>query len=285
MVDQEAQRRFIQDYIDTMPSLSTSVAKVMELCSRSDTSPNDLNRVISLDPVLAGRVLKLINSAYYSLFNRVTSLTRAVIMLGLNTVKNLALSTAIIRCVNQAKKSKALPIHQFWAHSIGVGVASKLLAVYQGVSPGAREEYFVAGLLHDLGKIPFGDTYGEIITQSLAEGRDLLSMEQAQLGISHLDAGGMIAAKWVLNTSFTEAMALHHHPAQASEEHRRLVALVAIADAFCNTFEIGSAGNHHPDEAGLAEALQVAGLSWPEVVELLRMVDEEISKAEIFLQT
>ena len=112
----------IRLFVDKMPSLSTTVSKVLEICSRPDTVPNDLNRVISLDPVLAGQVLKLINSAYYSLMNKVTSLTRAIIMLGLNTVKNLALSTAIIRSVGQAKKSQALPIREFWAHSIAVGV-------------------------------------------------------------------------------------------------------------------------------------------------------------------
>ena len=139
-----------------MPSLSTTVGKVLEICSRPDTAPNDLNKVISLDPVLTGQVLKLINSAYYSLMNKVTSLTRAIIMLGLNTVKNLALSTAIIRCVGQAKKSKSLPIKDFWAHSISVGVMAKLLAAEQGIPLVEREEYFVAGLLHDLGKVPFG---------------------------------------------------------------------------------------------------------------------------------
>ena len=123
----ERQRRDIEKFIEKMPSLSTTVGKVMEICSRTDASPNELNKVISLDPVLTGQVLKLINSAYYSLVNKVTSLTRAITMLGMNTVKNMALSTAIIRTVAGAKKSKALPTTKFWAHSIGAGVSAKLL--------------------------------------------------------------------------------------------------------------------------------------------------------------
>ena len=86
----EQRFKLVQRYIDKMPSLSTTVTKVLEICNKPNTSPNDLNRVISLDPVLTGQVLKLINSAYYSLPNQITSLTRAIIMLGLNTVKNLA---------------------------------------------------------------------------------------------------------------------------------------------------------------------------------------------------
>ncbi|HIP82374.1 MAG TPA: HDOD domain-containing protein, partial [Desulfocapsa sulfexigens] len=75
-------------FIKRIPSLSTTVGKVVEICSRTDASPNELNKVISLDPVLTGQVLRLINSAYYSLVNKVTSLTRAITMLGMNTVKN-----------------------------------------------------------------------------------------------------------------------------------------------------------------------------------------------------
>ncbi|GAB1484239.1 hypothetical protein MASR2M78_30570 [Treponema sp.] len=79
--------RKIENYIQKMPSLPTTVAKVLEVCNNPRTSPADLNHVISLDPVLVGRVLKLINSAYYGLGQQVTSLVRAIIMLGINTVK------------------------------------------------------------------------------------------------------------------------------------------------------------------------------------------------------
>ena len=82
----------IQAYIARMPSLSTTVIKVLETCNDPRASANDLHRIISFDPVLTARVLKLINSAYYSLGVPITSLTRALVMLGLNTVKNLALS-------------------------------------------------------------------------------------------------------------------------------------------------------------------------------------------------
>ena len=112
MLDPDVQRKQIEKFINRMPSLSTTVGKVMEICSRVDASPNELNKVISLDPVLTGQVLKLINSAYYSLVNKVTSLTRAITMLGLNTVKNMALSTAIIKTVSGAKKIKGASDHQ-----------------------------------------------------------------------------------------------------------------------------------------------------------------------------
>nr|WP_321465521.1 HDOD domain-containing protein [uncultured Desulfobulbus sp.] len=274
----------IRVFVDKMPSLSTTVGKVLEICSRPDTAPNDLNKVISLDPVLTGQVLKLINSAYYSLVNKVTSLTRAIIMLGLNTVKNLALSTAIIRCVGQAKKSKSLPIKDFWAHSIGVGVMAKLLAAEQGVALAEREEFFVAGLLHDLGKVPFGDEYAEVLAQVMMTLQPLNVLERELMDIDHEEVGQMIASKWKLNAVITDAICHHHAPQEAAAENQHLVATVALADFYVCLFDIGYAGNRYPDEAQLQPLLEMCKLDWSSVVGLRDKVDAEITKAEIFLQ-
>jgi len=274
----------IRTVVNKMPSLSTTVSKVLEICSRTDTSPNDLNKVISLDPVLTGQVIKLINSAYYSLLNKVTSLTRAIVMLGLNTVKNLALSTAVIRCVGQINKSKALPNKDFWAHSIGVGVMAKLLAAECGVPPTEREEYFVAGLLHDLGKIPFGNEYIDVLAQAKKEQRPLIHLEKEYLGINHEEVGEMIASTWKFNSMITDAICHHHSPELAAPEHQSLVATVALADFYVCLFDIGYAGNRYPDEEQLATLLELCGLEWSAVVALSTIVDAEIWKAEIFLQ-
>ena len=274
----------IRLFVDKMPSLSTTVSKVLEICSRPDTVPNDLNRVIALDPVLAGQVLKLINSAYYSLMNKVTSLTRAIIMLGLNTVKNLALSTAIIRSVSQAKKSRALPIRAFWAHSIAVGVMAKLLAAGRGLSLAEREEYFVAGLLHDLGKIPIGDEYTEVLARVETAQEPLVTVEQQVLGLDHEEVGAMIATKWKLNAVLTGAICHHHAPELAAAAHRDLVATVALADFYVCLFDIGDAGNRYPDPSRLESLLAQCQLAWDDLVDLAASVEAEIRKAEIFLQ-
>ena len=118
----------LRNYIKTIPSLPTSVTKVLEICNNPSASPADLNHVISLDPVLVGRVLKLINSAYYALGQQVTSLARAIIMLGINTVKNLALSTTVMGSLPSKQASQGLDMEGFWRHSLCVGVSAKLLA-------------------------------------------------------------------------------------------------------------------------------------------------------------
>ncbi len=244
----ERQRREIEKFIEKMPSLSTTVGKVMEICSRTDASPNELNKVISLDPVLAGQVLKLINSAYYSLVNKVTSLTRAITMLGMNTVKNMALSTAIIRTVTGAKKSRALPTTKFWAHSIGVGVSAKLLGEVKGIPVMEREELFIAGLLHDLGKVPFGDDYIEALNIAKFEQLPLYEVELDVMGISHQEVGLMIADKWKLNDVITSCIGTHHEIDKMKGDAYQKVALVALGNMYTNIFDHGYAGDPFPRE-------------------------------------
>lgn len=282
--DRAEQRRKIERFIQKMPSLSTTVGKVLEICSRTDASPNELNKVISLDPVLTGQVLKLINSAYYSLMNKVTSLTRAITMLGMNTVKNMALSTAIIQSVAGSNKSKALPTSRFWVHSIGVGVSAKLLAIAKGVAIQEREEFFIAGLLHDLGKVPFGDEYIHVLSVASEEQRPLVEVERELLGIDHQEVGDLIAAKWKLSRAMAGCIGYHHDIDMAEEEDRSLVSIVALANMYVNIHDIGYAGDSFPEHANADMLLEYAGLDWPDLATISGSVENEIQKAQIFLQ-
>lgn len=283
-IDKDRQRRNIERFIQKMPSLSTTVGKVMEICSRTDASPNELNKVISLDPVLTGQVLKLINSAYYSLVNKVTSLTRAITMLGMNTVKNMALSTAIIRTVGSTKKSKALPTTKFWAHSIGAGVSAKLLGEVRDIPVMEREELFLAGLLHDLGKVPFGDEYIEVLNIARFEQAPLHDVERDIMGIDHQEVGAMIAEKWKLNQAITECICSHHMLDERSGEMNLAVATVALGNIYTNIQDHGYAGNSFPAEQEIGHLLEATGISWEEYCGIGARVIEEIDKAKVFLQ-
>ncbi len=283
-IDQDAQRKQIEKFIRRIPSLSTTVGKVLEVCSRADASPNELNKVIALDPVLTGQVLKLINSAYYSLVNKVTSLTRAITMLGLNTVKNMALSTAIIRTVSSAKKSKILPTRKFWAHSISVGVSAKLLARVKDIPVMEREEFFISGLLHDLGKVPFGDEYIHVLSKVKREQVPLIDAERELLGIDHQEVGLMIAEKWKLSKAISSCIGNHHDLELLDSEYQQQTAFVALGNIYSNIYDIGFAGDSYPSEKEIEKLLEVTELSWVELSDIRDEIDNEIQKAQIFLQ-
>lgn len=278
----------IQDYILLMPSLSTTVSKVVEICNSPDTSPNDLNRVISLDPVLTGRVLKLINSAYYSMVNQATSLTRAIVMLGINTVKNLALSTSVLESISVKESSRAFSMDDFWMHSICVGVTARCIAAIKHISAINREEYFVAGLLHDLGKIPLNNLFREeyVHVMELVEFQQvpLYHAENSIFEVDHCTVGGMIAEKWMLSETITDSLFHHHKPVEVREENRQFVTIVALANTYANFLEIGSSGDHFPDEPQATHLLEQLEISWSALLDLRETVLEEIEKARIFLQ-
>ena len=278
----------IRSYIARLPSLSTTAAKVLETCNNPQSSPNELNRVISLDPVLTGQVLRLTNSAYYSLRHPVSSLTRAIIMLGINTVKNLVLSFAILEQLRNKQSFRALSAERFWAHSLSVGVIAKRIAMVRGVSIGDQEEFFVCGLLHDLGKIPlnhlFPDEYNQALDLAKRSGYPLAHAENILFGIDHGIIGGLIAQKWRLSPAFIQTLGDHHQPDKSLPEHQLLVFIVALADIFSQLLDIGTCEAKPPGTAFAGYLLERVGVDWPTLYDMRDTVITELDKAKIYLE-
>jgi len=277
----------LKEYIKTIPSLPTSVTKVLEICNNPNTSPADLNHVISLDPVLVGRVLKLINSAYYGLGQPVTNLARAIIMLGINTVKNLALSSAVMGHLSGKKASSGLDMEGFWRHSLCVGVSAKLLAKNRGMDPKMAEEYFTAGLLHDLGKIPLNAVLEKDYMLTVGEAdrnrKSLFLTEESSLGINHCSVGAMICEAWKLEGAVKDAILYHHTSDEYSGEYKDILYSVAASNRFAAIAEIGFSGERIPDilSPKVWETLNVTQEAFDEIEE---NVFQEIEKAAVFLK-
>jgi len=235
-MDKETATAKILEFIQQMPSLSTTATKVLQVCNTPAPAPNDLNRVISLDPVLAAKVLKLINSAYYARRNKITSLTRAIIMLGINTIKNLVLSTAIVNCVSDSTLSKTMDMNLFWSHSIQVGVTARLIAKEMGIPALDQEFFFLAGLMHDLGKVPMSNQFPEWFDQALALCRnnqiDICLAEKQLMGLAHCDIGQMIVKKWDLGDVIESAFTSHHNMRVGMPDEDRIGWIIELADMY-----------------------------------------------------
>jgi HD-like signal output (HDOD) protein len=284
MIDDLNER--VTEYIQKMPSLPTSVAKVLEVCNNPQLSPADLNYVISLDPVLVGRVLKLINSAYYGLDKRVTSLVRAIIMLGINTVKNLALSSTVMSQLSSKRDPRGLNMAEFWQHSLCVGVTSKLLAQERGINPKLLEEYFTSGLLHDLGKIPLNSILSKeyLVTIKKAEDRraSLFEVEADTLGTTHCDMGAMIVKAWKLEGAVGDVLMGHHQCGSYQGANKDIMYTVAVANWFAANKEIGFSGDRFPENPSY-EIWGDLGVNPDMLNELVDTVNKEIEKAKVFL--
>ena len=276
----------IKAYIKKMPSLSTTVSRILDICNDPNASPADLNQVISLDPVLMGRVMRLINSAYYSLPNKITSLVRAIIMLGINTVKNLALSTAVLASLNNEDNFQALDMDGFWRHSLCVGVTSKIIARKRKIDPKILEEYFISGLLHDLGKIPLNnrlsEEYFEAISFSGSEHCPLYVSEGRMLEVTHSEVGKLIIEAWNLSKDIEDTVNYHHRLKEYKGEYHDILYTVASANLFANTYEIGFSGDRYPEQLP-AEVASFLGIAWEFFDSIESTVNREIEKAQVFL--
>jgi putative nucleotidyltransferase with HDIG domain len=281
----EVLNRKLDDYIKNMPSLSTTMSKVLEICNNPQTSPADLNHLISLDPILVGQVLKLINSAYYGLEQHITSLVRAIIMLGINTVKNLALSTAIMGL--SSKEFQGLNSEGYWRHSLCVGVAAKFIARKRGIDPMLLEEYFTAGLLHDIGKIPMNGVlpkdYLLTIKDADLRGASLFRVETENMGINHNEVGERVVKAWRIEGALGDAVIHHHNCVEYKGDHKDVLYSVAAANYFASFEEIGFSGDRHPENIDVV-VWDALGVNREIFEEIKPTVDQEIEKARIFLK-
>jgi HD-like signal output (HDOD) protein len=284
----EVRLKRLHAYIAKMPSLSTTVTKVLDICNNPVSSPNDLNRVISLDPVLTGEVLRLINSAYYGIPNRVTSLTRAIIMLGINTVKNLVLATSVMATFARNRAIGRGRMDAFWEHSLCVGTISKLMAKVCKISTGDQEEYFVAGLLHDLGKLPIMACFGELFDAAVQKCQDdrgqLFIVEREALGFDHCHVGRLIGTRWKLSPRMLNAIVHHHDPFFEASEPDNLLFFLSFANQMAHRLNAVNGTECHTDDT-LAQALSERIPVQAEDVSAMRpQIEAEIEKARIFLK-
>jgi HD-like signal output (HDOD) protein len=283
----EKNLKSIQNYISKIPALPVTVTKILEICNNPATSPVDLNRVISVDPVLMARVLKLINSAYYGLSNQITSLARAIIMLGINTVKNLALSTAVLGSLGKKDNFQALNMQGFWRHSLCVGVTAKLIAKKRKVDPKDLEEYFIAGLLHDIGKIPLNNTLTTLYIEAMGvSDRDHLPLYKAEksvIGYDHSDIGLLIGDAWKLGSGILDTIRFHHSLNEYEGTNKTVLYTVAVANFFANIDEIGFSGNRYPEKVPTA-AFSHLDITMEYLDDIADDVMKEIEKAQVFLK-
>lgn len=265
--------------LPTMPMVATAVVRAVE---DPKTSADDLRKIIERDPSIVARILKVANSSLFSFSREIQSLSHAIALLGMRTVKNLVLSASI----RQTFKRFGLMEKLIWEHSaMAAPVAVKLSeALRVGLGP---EEAFTAGLLHDLGKIALAnshrDEYEKVVARAYNEGLSFAEAERAAFGFDHADLGAEVAAKWKLPAQLETIIRYHHDPASFSAleaEERRLTALVNLTSA-CLT-KLGVGRQRPVTDIDLAQLPSWQQLAPEELEEgaLLQVVEEQLKAAE-----
>ena len=232
--------------ISQIAMLPEITIKIIELVEDPNSTANDLHNIISNDPALCARILKVVNSSFYGLPGQIGSINRAIVLLGLNAVKNIAISASLAKLFRGGQLSPHFSARDLWTHSVATATAAKVIADDMKVA--SSDEAFLAGLVHDLGvmvEMQYDRQKLIEVIERVAPGSDgvpaacMLEAEQEIFGATHEDFGQGLATKWKFPKTLIEVVSHHHNPMGVPEENRRLPALIHIADRVAGGIEGG----------------------------------------------
>lgn len=227
--------------VNELSSLPEVTSRIVEVVENPDATAKDIHGVVEKDPALATRILKIVNSAFYGLPSQVASLERAILMLGLSALKNLALATSVTRLIKPGPICDEFQTLDLWKHCVAVAVCSKMIA-HQARHP-APDEAFVAGLVHDMGLIVAQqvcpNSMKVVAERCIAEPQDFCALEQEVIGADHQAFGGAVAARWKFPPGLRFAIAYHHEPDGLKPEFQKVTSIVHLADTLCCNLRYG----------------------------------------------
>ena len=243
------------DHIDDLPTLPSIVLEVDRLLQDYDTPMEKLTATIEKDQAMVPKLLKLVNSAFFGLPSKVSEISRAISLLGFNTVRNAIVSISVVEAFKTNGKSECFNIQGFWTHSIAVAVTSKYLACNTHFK--APETAFTGGLLHDIGKIVlalyFNDIFSNVWASAEKNKMSFYDAERKEIPITHAQIGSYLAKKWHLPSDLVDIIQNHHEVTETSKVFD-LLAIIHTADVIVNSHEVDSEG-----KIGLSELCPDAG--------------------------
>lgn len=252
----------ILERIDALPTLSPIASRLLEMCSDTEAELRDVISLIESDPALTSKILGMCRRADRGLGDRITTVRHAVVMLGLEAVRSAVLSVAVYDLLQDsgldaadeagAEGDRGLDRVEFWRHLLGVACAAELIAEETPHLGVRADEAFVAGLLHDIGKLALDLTlrrsYGRVIALAEARQTGASAVSRSVIGLDHHTAGKRLAEHWDLPQPLQDVMWLHSQPLTSLPDlpHRNLIAIVTLAKSLCRELHVGFSAEFGP---------------------------------------
>lgn len=266
-----------------LPTLPAVLHKINALLSNPRTTAVEVGLAISTDQAIAAKIIRLVNSALYGFPGRISTISHAIVILGFSTVKSIILTTAILSQFNLKAKITGFEMTGLWKHSLATGSLAKLIA--QEVGFKGKEEAFVGGLLHDIGKavhaLLLPEDFGKLVATAHEKHQWFYEVELIQNGITHIEIGTALADKWNLPADLKACITHHHHPMRA-DHHSQLVAIVHVADIMARGLCIGTPGDPSIPLID-QEAWTLLNLDATKIEKILSQFDKEMENSSIFL--
>ncbi|AVX20512.1 MULTISPECIES: HDOD domain-containing protein [Carboxydocella] len=224
--------------VEDIPPLPLTVTKALQVIDNPNSGPRDLANIIGSDQAMTVTLLKYANSAFYGLSRRVSTINEAIVIMGFAAIRSLLMSFALSKTLNREIKGYAMPQGEIWKHALYCGNISRHIA--KKIKYPQPEEAFVAGLIHDIGKVVLNEfifeDYQQVLQKVETEQKPFVEVEKEILGYSHAEAGALLGEKWKLPQNIVETIAYHHQP---KDHTNKLVHIVHLADALCLMLGIG----------------------------------------------
>jgi putative nucleotidyltransferase with HDIG domain len=267
-------QRIIRD-TKSLPTLPGLISRLGSLTEDNKVSAQEIARVVSMDQVLSAKVLRLVNSAFYGFSRRVSTVSNAIILLGVNVVKSLAISSSIFEIMEQN-------VVGLWEHSMGVAVAANIIS--RELKLPEPEEISTAGLLHDIGKviikIRLQDDFNQLVASIEEKGLMMIEAERELLATDHSEIGEWLARTWLLPEKLIEPIACHHEVEKSSLQ-RAKTAVVHLADILIKASSFGFSGDNIVPQIQPV-AWNKLGLTEPLLEKIIEKVEDKLVEVKQF---
>ena len=267
--------------IATLPEVTI---RIIDVVQDSRSTAHDLHQIVGNDPALSARVLRVVNSAFYGLPGQIGSIDRAIMMLGLNAVKNIAIAASLSRMFKTNVVHDDFSGKDLWTHSVAVGAANKVLTNIMGLT--LPDEAFLAGLIHDLGLVAIMQSCQAELLEILNLARTGVSYTEAEIkviGATHEEVGAALAQRWRFPRPLQYVTGYHHRPEELAQENRLLVTVTHVSDVLCAEKGLGMSittsgqelASRYLDELGLtSEQIEGAFTQLEDELETVRSLIE-----------
>jgi HD-like signal output (HDOD) protein len=272
-------------HIATLPEVTL---KIIQLVEDPGSTAQDLHKVIAYDPALCSRLLKVVNSAFYGLPGQIGSINRAIVLLGLNAVKNIAIAASLAKLFRGGELSPNFSAKDLWRQSIAVAAGSKMIA--DELKLGLPDEAFLAGLIHDIGIIvemqydrhKLIDVVDQVNVVDGKPTNPMIEIEQRIFGADHQAFGAGLCEKWRFPKSFNYVTSAHHDPMSLPDKNRTLCCVVHVADHLAAEMDMGFRLDI-VDPTPRKEVLDELGLTPDQIASIKERLPEALEEVENLL--
>ncbi len=245
--------------LDELPIIPETLNRVLHELEDPTTSASTLEYIVREDPSLTAQLLKLANSPYYGAPRKVSSVAKAIVLVGFEEVRNLVIGLCLTKAFPSNVEVKGIRLRDLWLHSIGTALASQMLA--EKVPQIDSDEMFTAGMVHDVGCAVMHYCFPEKLTailESIADGSGSYLEAEEKYGITHTEVGAYLAATWGFSDMLINVIRYHHTP-QGAGPNEKAAAIVFLADALTHKVGLGWAMDHADSRVLVPKILKLNG--------------------------